>query len=247
MANVEHVNTTNGTDNASGISEVHAGGVGPGLCAVICLTTRGDIGDVSAQTYGGQTLTLVDKAVSNRCYMWLLVNADEGNQTCVLTWTTTRAVVWGIRTYRRVHTANPMGDQDNSDNPAITLTGMEAGDMAVDVAMASGTSDNLSVGSGQTERWNTNYDAEAFHGGGSDELASGASVEMAWTFAGTGDRGSIALALNQSETGGTQIITAISKMRDMVRDMKRGMLPGKDFLDKYREMMHPQRQGLVAA
>jgi hypothetical protein len=90
--------------------------------------------------------------------------------------------IFGLSTYSGVDQASPtrdidsMNDEVNNSHPQLTLTSV-AGDMGWDAFAASNIA--ASPDSPQNQRW---YD-ETFSspGGGSDVVASGASLTMGWT------------------------------------------------------------------
>jgi hypothetical protein len=145
---------------------------------------------VSSVTYGGVPLTLVGENNSNanaRIAIYRLVNPAPGTANVVVNFSANP--VWGavvsVTTFYNVDQSNPLGTfataQANSSTPSVNVSSA-AGELVYDVV--SKRNQSISVGAGQTQRWNL-FSGSEIYGGGSTEPGA-ASTTMSWT-AGSSD------------------------------------------------------------
>jgi hypothetical protein len=143
---------------------------------------------VSSVTYNGTSLTFVGSATySNdaRAEIWRLIAPDTGTHDVVITFSDrlTYGAVAGVMTITGVNQTTPLGT-------FVGANGSSAGPATVDVSSATNelvfdtvsceTCTSLTVGGGQTERWNLSQSGQSAMGAGSTESGA-ATVTMSWT------------------------------------------------------------------
>lgn len=141
---------------------------------------------LSSSTYNGVAVSgacteLNTNGDQYRTYITRLVAPSTGANTVSVTINATAFdLVGGAVTFTGVHQTTPLGTcataTGNSTTPSVTPT-VASDEVAIDAVMAADPS-NLTVGSGQTQRWN---DTGIFvaKGGGSTE--PGPNPTMSWT------------------------------------------------------------------
>ncbi|HEX9895911.1 MAG TPA: hypothetical protein VGA78_18410, partial [Gemmatimonadales bacterium] len=146
---------------------------------------------VTSVNYNGVALTSVGTATSvddARVEIWRLIAPPTGTYNVIITFSAPlrRAATVGVMTFTGVHQTTPLGTfasatgQAPTTEPSVNVTSA-SGELVFDtVACESCTS--LTVGAGQTQRWNLQElsGAPATLGAGSTE-AGAASVTMSWT------------------------------------------------------------------
>lgn len=122
------------------------------------------------------------------CEQYKLSNPASGANSLVITYTGTLTLVGGLVSYTNANqdTANLTGTQaiaNGSTSPATVNVTSSVNEAVVDVAvMNDGVA--VTVGGGQTQRWNALTAGSTIRNVGSTELGA-ASVTMSWTFSGT--------------------------------------------------------------
>ncbi len=202
--------------NGSSISIAHTTGTGTNRLMLVgvswnCGTTARTISSVTF-TYGsGTVLTLnpvrTEQAGSQYRYsaIYSLLNPPSGQAGTVainFSGSVSNGVVAGVANFAGVDQTTPLGTPNsangNSTAPSVTLTGLGGDELVFDNVFqgASGSSQTLTAGSGQTPRWNdfvSNTRAAA-----STEQAAGSSVTMSWTAASSSYWAIVAVPINPS-------------------------------------------------
>jgi CSLREA domain-containing protein len=150
---------------------------------------------VSSITYNGVALTLVGaraNATDARVEIWRLIAPPTGTHDVVITFSTELSSVSraGVMTFTGVNQTTPLGTFTSaigSASPATVNVASAANELVFDTVGSMSTSSpfTLTVGAGQTERWNSvvmGY--ERYLSAGSTESGA-ASVTMSWTIAPT--------------------------------------------------------------
>jgi len=140
--------------------------------------------DVTNVTYAGVALTFqrvdIDASYSFRTEIWAMAAPASGANNVVITLAAAGDVVGGAESVTGAHQTTPFsgatGATATSTTPSVTVTSA-ANDMVVDTVMSLFA---LTVGAGQTQRWNTSI--AGLFGAGSTEPGA-ASVTMSWTMA----------------------------------------------------------------
>ena len=175
----------------------HTTGSGINRILIVSVVTENVAQDASSITYGGSSLTKIPGcqlySYSN-VQMWYLLEsgiAAASSSTIEVTlpaadpnyWTASGVSYSGVNqtsTFR----ASCNTESGTSSQPSLSVTSQN-GDLAIDAIALLATSPTLTVGSGQTERWNQTA-TTLTRGAYSDEPATGSSVNMAWTVGGGG-------------------------------------------------------------
>jgi hypothetical protein len=183
-ANTSLSTLTAGSITPAGSNKLGIFAVGLGSSATaVSTTTPPSIGGSNA-TKKVRVAGVNDEA---NCELWFLVNPPSGTPSVTLDAAVFR---WqfAFLTYKDVDQATPLGTavtNTGTDTPVtVTVNTGASGDLIVDVAARTRDSFALTVGSGQTERENSN------EGNNSDaavwllasDEAGAASVDMTWTF-----------------------------------------------------------------
>jgi hypothetical protein len=151
---------------------------------------------VSSITYNGDALSSVGsvaQGTSARVEIWSLVAPDTGTHDIVVTFSTVlkRNALVGATTYSGVHQTTPLGtfvfDANTSAGPA-TIDASSATDELVFDTVACKDCGSLTVGAGQTQRWNLvqGTGGDSVYGAGSTE-AGDTNVTMSWTLGASKD------------------------------------------------------------
>jgi hypothetical protein len=160
---------------------------------------------VSSITYNGASLSLVgsaQQASDTRVEIWSLVAPDTGTHDVVITFSANLlyGAKAGVITFTGVNQSTPLGTYaaaaGNSTGPATVDVSSATNELVFDTVGCQGNATptlcaSLSVGSGQSQRWNlTANDAgtagEQTRSGASTEPGA-ASVTMSWTISTAGD------------------------------------------------------------
>ena len=174
-----------GQGGAGGVATDGNGGAGnPGrivLTYYVPYTTSG-------VTYNGVGLTeLVNHSESGdnaHVEIWYLVAPTTGTHDVVISQSGANDVVGGATSWTGVDQATPFGPTavaDGTASPATVDVTSASSEVVVDVVGARNAA-TLTVGAGQTQRWNLG--AGVIDGGGSSEPGA-ATVAMSWTLMGT--------------------------------------------------------------
>ena len=183
--------TTNSSSNPGSTSFSVSHTTGTGLNRLMLVGISQKNRSVTSVTYGGTSLTLVGEVTSNgnaKIHLYRLLNPPSGtaNVTVNLDANPDKGIVVGVTTFTGVHQTTPLGTfngtQGKSTNPSVNITSA-TNELVFDVVSLRNAS--LTVGSGQTQRWNIDSGGEIF-GGGSTKPGV-ASTTMSWTGSGSQD------------------------------------------------------------
>ena len=167
----------------SSISWTHT--VGSGSSGILLVGVSYDDSRVPTVQFGGTTMTALGDhmgAGGQSAGLWSLAVSSGASGTVTVTFTggPTTQIIGGSVSYFNVASTGIVASNDGVETSAASVSvSTVAGDVVVDtlsVFNGGGT-----VGSGQTQRWNSGLLAGVAAGGGSDEAASGSSVTMSWT------------------------------------------------------------------
>ena len=188
---IDNTSSANGgTSNVTSLTWSHTVGVANDRILIVGVALRNSSVIVTGITYGGTALTFVG-ARSNgggnvRMEMWKLVGPATGTANIVVTLSAAKRIVGGAASYSGVNPNTPNGAfvsaiSNGSTTASVAVTSA-IDELVVDAVAAQGDAGSLTVGGGQTQRWNTltgTASAEV-RGGGSSEPGA-ASVTMSWT------------------------------------------------------------------
>ena len=147
---------------------------------------------VTGVTYDGTPLSLVGEVLTNsnaKVHLYSLLNPPSGTANVVVSLNANpdKGIVVGVTTFTEVHQSSPLGTfngaQNSSSTPSVNISSA-VGELVFDVISVRSSS-SLTVGSGQTQRWNTNTGSEIW-GGGSTKSGAGTTT-MSWTPSGSVD------------------------------------------------------------
>lgn len=202
--------TATAVQGASGTSHAHT--VGGGCTNTIVVVTVASFVSggttVNALTIGGNSATQIGGTTdeSRRLEVWYRKGVSTGSNTVAVTMNATADLInTSARSYCGVDQVTPLGTptvtyDPGNGQPSISVSGA-SGDMIIDsiVSRIDGAL-TLTVGGGQTQRYNANDDAGVVYiVGESDETAVGASTTMSWTQTGGADTWSmVGVALKPS-------------------------------------------------
>jgi hypothetical protein len=172
---------------------------------------------VTGVTYGGVALTRRAQVKNNGddfADIWCLVNPTVGTANVVVTCSSGTQIVAGISCWSGVHqTTAPTSATATGDStataPSLTISSA-TGDLVLDtVAFYSSSSGAMSVGAGQTSRWNVDNGSANDSGCGSTE-AGAASVTMSWSRGNTNNAFWSIVAVNLPQSTGVSGISGTS-------------------------------------
>lgn len=178
---------------------------------------NGDYETVSSVTYDGTPLALVgsvNQSDDTRVEIWSLVAPAIGSHDVVITFSAqlTRSATAGVMTFTGVHQTTPLGTFASAKapldpGPATVNVSSATNELVFDtVACESCTS--LTVGGGQTQRWNLVVENGQTRGAGSTEPGA-ATVTMSWTL-GSIDHWAIGAVPIKPSGGSPPAIDAVS-------------------------------------
>lgn len=166
---------------------------------------------VTGVTYGGVAMTLLIgrsplSGINSR--LFYLLDPAAGAANVVVSLTNTVQVIAGATSWTGVNQDDPFLDSNSAEGSSQALSVdvlAESGGVAVDCANVDrGASQVLTVGAGQTERWNRLQGLTGIVCGGSSEPAAtppGETTTMSWTAAVTDDWSICAAALRPFDSG----------------------------------------------
>ena len=155
---------------ASPITLSHTTGTGSNRLMLVGISQKNKV--VSSVTYGGTALTLVGEEIGNgnaKIHIYELVNPPSGAANVVVNFSAApdKGAVVAVTTFTGVNQTTPLGTfvsaQANSTNPTVSVTSA-SGELVFDVVTI--RNQTLTVGSGQTQRWNLDSGSETTGGGG---------------------------------------------------------------------------------
>lgn len=155
---------------------------------------------VSGVTYGGQALALVPNSAvvhsgGKRVELWYKVAPLTGANNVVVSMPSSVHMIGGATSWTGVHQTTPLGTAATAalttGTGTVDVTSV-SGDVVVDTLSTAST---MTVGAGQTQRWNLSQ--AGFKGAGSTEDATTTTTTMSWTFV-SGDWAITAVPLKQA-------------------------------------------------
>ena len=183
-------NANGGTTNVSSLTWAHTVGAASNRILIVAVALRNSSVTVTSVKYGAASLTFVgavaDSGAHVRVEMWKLVGPASGTANIVVTLSAAKRIVGGAISFSGVNPNTPNGtfssaSSTGSTTPSVVVSST-AGELVVDAVAPEGDAGSLTVGGGQTQRWNT------LTGTGSSEVRGAASTEpgaasvtMSWT------------------------------------------------------------------
>ena len=171
------------TANTGPITQAHTTGTESNRLMLVGISQKNKL--VTSVTYNGTPLTLVGENISNgnaRISIYQLINPASGTANVVVNFSANpdKGAVVSITTFNNVDQTTPLGTfasaQANSNNPTVNVASA-SNELVYDVVAKRNQS--LTVGAGQTQRWNLPSGWEMY-GGGSTEPGAAATT-MSWT------------------------------------------------------------------
>nr|HMU06221.1 SprB repeat-containing protein [Saprospiraceae bacterium] len=175
---LENTSTTTATSGST-VTLSHTVGNGENRGLVVSVSSRDR--SVSSVTYGGVALVLIGSttyASDARLYIYGLINPNIGTANVVVTMSgsVSNGVVVSASSFFGIDQTVPLGTFASATGSSSTATvnvSSVAGDYIYDAVTYRNTS-NLTVGAGQTERWDLS--SGTIRGAGSSELATSTST-----------------------------------------------------------------------
>ena len=171
------------TSLSSTISLSHTTGAGTNRLMLVGVSQKNKL--VTSITYGGTPLTLVGENNTNgnaRIAIYQLTNPPSGTANVVVNFNANpdKGAVVTVTTYTGVNQTTPLGtfatDESKDNIPTVDVNSV-AGELVYDVVSA--RNQPVTVGSGQTQRWNINSGSEIY---GAGSTKPGAAITtMSWT------------------------------------------------------------------
>jgi Bacterial Ig domain/Secretion system C-terminal sorting domain len=181
-----------GTGLVGPIYVSHTTGTGRNRLMLVSISNKNRT--VLSVTYGSTPLILVGEnnvSANARVAIYKLINPPSGLNTVTVNFSAnpTSGAVVNVSTYTGVDLINPLGSFVSNEK-SISTTGTSpnvnvsttSGDLVYDVVSA--LSATVSVGAGQTQRFNNNSGSQN-EGAGSSKLASTTSTTISWTTSST--------------------------------------------------------------
>jgi len=200
---------TSGSGNGATITKAHTCAVGANYLVVALSTYCSDGGGhmASGVTYAGVAMTQIALEVEGgggwfQSELWGLANPASGANNVVITFIHTGPdkCCYGISSYKGVRGIGTPATVEVNGTSASVNVATSPGDLVVDVMGTYSTATNVTPGAGQTERWDIGTTWP--NGAGSDELASGASTTMSWSWTTTNGACLCAIPLLPTPEGG---------------------------------------------
>ena len=169
--------------NTGPITQAHTTGTESNRLMLVGISQKNKL--VTSVTYGGTPLTLVGENITNtsaRISIYRLINPPSGTANVVVNFSANpdKGAVVSITTFNNVDQTTPLGTfasaQGNSSSQTVNVSSA-TGELVYDVVAK--RSQSLTVGAGQTQRWNL-YSGWEMYGGGSTEPGA-ATTTMSWT------------------------------------------------------------------
>ncbi len=211
--------TVGSSASANSLSINHTTGSGSNRLMLVMVTTgfaSGTLPSVSAITYGGQNLSLVN-GISNgstvRSEIWKLVNPPSGSSNAVISLSSTNPVTATVITYTGVDQATPLGTSvtgGSGKGNAFSLNVASAtNDLVVDSFAVDGDGTNTaptpSVGSGQT-LLESMKPAIYLNGSVSSKPGAASTTNMSWSWTGPKQQpAGVAVAIKPASGGGNSV------------------------------------------
>jgi hypothetical protein len=182
--------TTNSSANpgSTTFSVSHTTGSGLNRLMLVGISQKNKL--VNSVTYGGVPMTLVGEEISNgnaRMHLYMLLNPTPGTADVVVNLSANpdKGIVVSATTFTGVNQTTPLGIFNsataNSNSPTVTVSSA-TGELVFDVMTM--RQQTITVGAGQTQRWNVNAGGEIYGGAGSTKPGA-ASITMSWTPSGS--------------------------------------------------------------
>jgi hypothetical protein len=218
--------SSNTADDVSSIDISHTTGTGTDRLMLVgvswnCGTIGRTISSVTFSYGSGPTVLTMDPVITEQTGTQLRYSAiyslldppsgESGTVTVTFSGSVSNGIVAGAANFAGVDQTTPLGtpggDNANNTAPSVTLTGLNGTELVFDNVFqgASGESQTLTAGSGQTQLWNAwiaNVRAAS-----STEQATGSSVTMSWTAASSSYWAIAAVPINPAPAGPTYDLT----------------------------------------
>ncbi|MBI2032008.1 MAG: hypothetical protein HYT08_05355, partial [Candidatus Levybacteria bacterium] len=186
--------TTLAEQTGSSANFSHTTGTGDNRILIVTVSRAGNAG-ISSITYNGSALTLIPGCTfspgTEAIDMYYLLNPSSGSNTVSITLGNSETWVALATTYSGVSQTSPFRatcqtETGSGTSPSLNVTS-QSGDVVIDSMLNAGINPTLSLpgGSNQTQRWNQTYGSTVYVAAYSEESATGASTNMAWTAGGT--------------------------------------------------------------
>ena len=158
---VDAANSAAGLGDISTVTVSHTVSAGTNRYLAVGVSMKTGDAQVDSVTYGGVPLSpigfVASAADADRTEMWQLVNPAVGNADVVVNISGDRRLVVGVISFFGVHQTTPHGGFvsafGQSTLPTVTIAS-SAADLVLDTVTSQGDALTLTVGPGQTERWN---------------------------------------------------------------------------------------------
>ena len=148
---------------------------------------------ISSVTYNGVTMTsegAVTSTLSSALHLeqFSLIAPDTGANNIVVTFSAAVAgVIGGGVSYTGANQTDLTGTQVSVNNgvssPATVDVSSASDEIVQDVVLKNST-DTITVGASQTQRWNVNIGTNGLHNGGGSTETGASTTTMSWTFSG---------------------------------------------------------------
>ena len=162
--------------NVSTFSWNHTVGSGSNRILIVSISLRTGNSTATSVTYGGTPLTIIGAQQGpgnqNRTEMWRLLAPPSGTASVVVTLSGGQHIVGNSISFTGVNQTTPLNTFASSSNTsaaAAVSAPSGAGQLVIDTVTANGDANTLTVGSGQTPKWN----AVSGSGGASEALTDG--------------------------------------------------------------------------
>lgn len=234
---VDVVSTKNDSD-AADQSWTHTPVGEPSLVTISVSWGAGAGETVSSVTYDGVACTLIDTASygARRAAMYYLSSPGSGAKTVRVVMSAACSHVMGCISYLGAHRSSPFGTSAKSGANGSTananVTGFGGG-LVQDIVT---TVEILTVGAGQTQRWNLTY--AVLDSGSSTEPGEG-TITMSWSIANPDDYAILAVPIRPSPSGNQAVWFMIKRMQDFMRDLRRGLVPPELLKRRWDQVLRP--------
>ena len=178
--------------NTVNLTFSHTVGSGSNRILILCISLRDGNVVVNNATYAATALTNLGVVNAggnqNRTEIWFLKAPPTGTASVVVNLSQSKRIIATAISFTGVNQTTPLAFASaastggGSTSASVTVTSAP-GQLVLDTVSANGDADTLTLGAGQTERWNTASGigtAGNARGGGSTEPGA-ASVTMSWT------------------------------------------------------------------